>query len=353
MKEIIHVITTINRGGAENQLLILVREQVKTGNNVKVVSLKGEPELKQELELSGAVVDTSLNSKNPLIQSFLLAKFITDRNVILHAHLPRAELVATLIPRRFRLFTSRHNAEPFFPGAPRLISNLLSKLVEIRAVKIIAISNAVRDYVVDRGEVMNKAKIIVAYYGYQTHNSPQRVHDFTKPILKLGTISRLAEQKDLKTLIRVFAKYNAIYPKATLSILGAGPLENELKNIASGLGVADSVIFLGRSSEVLAYLSSLDLFLLTSKYEGFGMVLFEAMDAQIPIIASNNSAIPEVLGEKHPGLCKTGDIEDFLERIIQFNQAITCEKVINFQNLRLEEFKAEVMNLNILEVYNK
>ena len=48
MTNVLHVITTINRGGAENQLVVLVREQVKSGLDVTIVYLKGEPELEQE-----------------------------------------------------------------------------------------------------------------------------------------------------------------------------------------------------------------------------------------------------------------------------------------------------------------
>ena len=54
MTDVLHVITTINRGGAENQLVVLVREQVKSGLDVTVVYLKGEPELEQEFLAAGA-----------------------------------------------------------------------------------------------------------------------------------------------------------------------------------------------------------------------------------------------------------------------------------------------------------
>ena len=56
MKSVVHLITTIARGGAENQLKVVVREQVRSGFKVKVIYLKDFPELRQELQNSGAEV---------------------------------------------------------------------------------------------------------------------------------------------------------------------------------------------------------------------------------------------------------------------------------------------------------
>ena len=63
MKSVIHVITTISRGGAENQLKVLVREQIKSGYRVKVFYLKDTPELADTLEALGVKVDHRLFGK--------------------------------------------------------------------------------------------------------------------------------------------------------------------------------------------------------------------------------------------------------------------------------------------------
>jgi hypothetical protein len=140
LKTVFHLITTIERGGAENQLLILAREQVTNGLNVHIVFLKGDPELKSEFLSIGAKVHSDLVGLSPFIQPFVFGKLLRGQDVIVHSHLPRAELVAAFAPARFKFFTSRHNSEPFFPGAPRFISNALARLIEVRANKIIAIT---------------------------------------------------------------------------------------------------------------------------------------------------------------------------------------------------------------------
>jgi glycosyltransferase involved in cell wall biosynthesis len=349
---VFHLITTINRGGAENQLLILVKEQIRQGFEVHVVYLKGEPELEADFLSSGALVHSELASLSPLMQPFKFRNLIRGKNAIVHAHLPRAELVALLTFTKFKFFTSRHNAEPFFPGAPRIVSNFLSRLVEMRSNKIIAISNAVKEFLLLRGEIVNSRKVEVVHYGYKS----KLVRDLSKEnsqrsIVKLGTISRLTDQKDIPTMLRAFLEYKAESPTSSLSILGAGPLESELKKLAKSLGLSESVNFLGRSSQIYDFLSELDAFILTSKYEGFGMVLLEAMDAGIPVIASRNSAIPEVLGDDFPGLSTTGNSKEFCQKINMLNDPVYRELILNKQSVRLQLFGAEAMSQKISQTY--
>lgn len=353
MKSVFHLITTINRGGAENQLVILVTEQIRQGLDVHIIYLKGEPELMEDFVALGASVHQELASHSPLLQPVKLRKLLKGKTGVIHAHLPRAELIALSANKRFQLIVSRHNAEPFFPGAPKLISNRLSRLVEKRSAKIIAISNAVKDYLISSGEVAKSEKIAVVHYGYTPKcGEMNRDTKSINQVLKLGTISRLANQKDIPTMFAAFSDYKDQLNASSLSILGSGPLETELRDTAKNMGIADSVFFLGRSSLIYEFLSGLDVFVLTSKYEGFGMVLLEAMDAGVPIVASRNSAIPEVLGEDFPGLCTTGDSKDFYLKIASLNDPEYRIRVLEQQRTRLESFRADVMCSEINLIYS-
>ena len=352
MKPVLHLITTIERGGAENQLMILVRGQAATGREVHVAYLKGNPELEFELKTLGVIVHGNLVGSNPLIQLFKLQKLVQGKNWIIHAHLPRAELLSALSLNNCKLIISRHNAEPFFPKAPQFLSKLLSLFVCKRASSVIAISNAVKNYLQVSGEVSRRSKIDVVHYGY----IPTQARNFLSKDLatnprKLGTVSRLAPQKDLHTLLYVFKEYKSIFPNSSLSIVGGGPSESEIRNLSTRLGLDDSITFEGRSNEVLEHIKSWDIFLLTSKYEGFGLVLLEAMDASVPIIAASNSAIPEVMGDNFPGLGDTGNVESFLGLLKEYQDPAFRRNVLKVQESRLGIFTDIEMRLGIDKVY--
>ena len=112
--KIFHLITTLERGGAENQLVTLVREQIRDNNQVFVGYLKGKPELVTELEKMSATVLSEVSNLALILQIFKIRKIINKLEPdIIHAHLPRAELISSLIKGKTKLILSKHNSETF------------------------------------------------------------------------------------------------------------------------------------------------------------------------------------------------------------------------------------------------
>jgi glycosyltransferase involved in cell wall biosynthesis len=361
MEPVVHVITTIELGGAEKQLLTLVRMQCSIGRTVSVIPLKGALELLVELESAGATVITTLLGKGPLNQLFLLLKILNSRPSIVHAHLPRAELFASLTKGKNSLIVSRHNSEPFFPGVPKFVSRLLAKFVTFRSEILIAISQAVYSFVRLSGEVASQTPMEVVYYGYEGFASEL---DSEKPTLLdiwhgsnqgpiFGTIGRLVPQKDYPTLINAFKKVTLEIPTAKLIILGEGAQRNLVEKIISDNQLEKSVALLGKKPNIHQYLNLMDLFVLASRYEGFGLVLLEAMSSGIPIVAANNSAIPEVLGSDHPGLAQTGNISDFAEKMKALLTEGGRKRALEVQLNSLFKFSPENMLAKMDEVYSR
>jgi len=360
-KKITHLITTIERGGAEKQLLILSSEQVKSGLQVEVFYLKGKPELKTELEAAGVLVNSRLVGNNFLKQILILSKYLRNSPSPVHAHLPKSELLAAFaISKKYFIF-SRHNAEPFWPGSPKIISNFLSKFVCKRAKKGIAISNAVKDYLMDRGEIPRNYPIEVVYYGHQKEISiNQRGLEMIFKLIiekssnyKIGTIARLVPQKDYSTLLNSFYAVLKNTPNVDLYIVGDGYLQKELNGLANKLGIDKNVHLLGKTEFVNEFLSSIDLFVLPSKYEGFGLVLLEAMISKKPILAANNSAIPEVLGKSYEGLFPTGDINALASKISSvITDSSFANHLVKSLSDQIKFFDPIEMNRNIKNVYS-
>jgi glycosyltransferase involved in cell wall biosynthesis len=361
-KKIIHLITTIERGGAEKQLLTLVREQVRSGIDVEVFYLKGAPELKHEFENCGATVNQSLLKKSFINQIITLRKQLTQDQTPVHAHLPKSELLASLSCLKGRFIFTRHNSEAFWPGAPKILSNVLARFVAKRSVSGVCISNAVKDYVIQRGELSKEYDLKTIYYGFekieQSHTKTLiEIKDQlgVKPgVLRLGSIGRLVRQKDYPTLLRAMKQVIDSGIDAELFIVGEGAEKDNFVELTLELGIHERVNWLGRTPFVNEFLSQLDLFVLPSIYEGFGLVLLEAMQANKPILATNNSSIPEVLGKDYAGLFETSNVEKLsgLIRKVLLEDVFAKQLVSNYAN-RLDIFKPEVMAEKLLRIYEK
>lgn len=112
----------------------------------------------------------------------------------------------------------------------------------------------------------------------------------------VGNVGRLHRDKDQATLIRGFAQALPALPaNSVLAIVGDGPLAVDLKQLVAALNMGAHVLFLGNVPNAKQYFKAFDVFALSSDHEPFGMVLLEAMAAELPIICSDSGGGAEVV----------------------------------------------------------
>ena len=164
-------------------------------------------------------------------------------------------------------------------------------------------------------------------------------------------VGRLTEAKDYPNLLRAFSNLNApVQPK--LVIIGDGEEKENLQRLSKELNVSDNVIWLGICHDVQDWMSACDLFVLSSAWEGFGLVVAEAMACERVVIGTNSGGVSEVINkyglivptENTPML--TSAIKRYLslsdnERNIIGKQA-RCHIVDNFS---LDNISQEWLNL--------
>jgi glycosyltransferase involved in cell wall biosynthesis len=134
----------------------------------------------------------------------------------------------------------------------------------------------------------------------------------------VGSVGRLVYQKGMDTFIRAAALLLQKHSSVTFIIAGSGSLLPELKALAHSLGIADKVKFVGslNTEQIMHLMSSLDVFVLSTRFEGLGLVYLEAMALQCPVIGSRISPVKEVIREGETGLLATvDDPEDFAQAI--------------------------------------
>lgn len=135
---------------------------------------------------------------------------------------------------------------------------------------------------------------------------------------RIITVGSFKDQKNHKLLIRAFALLRG-QRAAKLMILGEGPLRAELEACARAEGVADQVLMPGFTTQPWPYYRSADLFVLSSDYEGYPLVLIEAMRSGLTIVSTDCESGPrEILdGGRYGTLVPVGDAEALAEAMAQ------------------------------------
>jgi glycosyltransferase involved in cell wall biosynthesis len=122
----------------------------------------------------------------------------------------------------------------------------------------------------------------------------------------VGTVGNFTAKKDQGTLIRAVAELPAAGlgggGDTVLVLVGLGPLEQDLRDLAGRLGIADRVLFTGSRDDVYALLPAFDTFALSSRFEGLPIALLEAMASGVAPVATRVGGIPEVITDGRDGL---------------------------------------------------
>jgi len=124
----------------------------------------------------------------------------------------------------------------------------------------------------------------------------------TPDTVLVGSVGRLVEQKDYPTQLRAFALAARSDPRLRMVLAGDGPLRASIETHAAELGITDRLVLLGHWTRVPALLRALDVFVLASKFEPYGVALLEAKCAGSAIVATAVNEIPKLLTDGVTGL---------------------------------------------------
>ncbi len=147
-----------------------------------------------------------------------------------------------------------------------------------------------------------------------------RRRDLDEGVIRIGTVAGLRPEKNIARLVKAFARLRARQP-ARLIIVGSGPLQADLQQLAQALGVADDVEFTGYLSDPATRLKDFDLFALSSDTEQQPIALLEAMALGMPVVATAVGDVPHILAGVSPGNTCPPDDEAFAQLMLRVAQA--------------------------------
>lgn len=242
--------------------------------------------------------------------------------------------------------------------------NLINKIFFGKMVdKIIAISQAVRNVIIDAG--VDSSKVEIIYESIDIDNFPLETNssnfqaDKSDKVKIVGTVAHLYERKGIKFFLEAAHKVIKENPEVKFMVVGDGPLRDGLESYAkNGLGLSGKVTFTGFRNDIKDVLSTMDIFVLPSLKEGLGVAILEAMALAKPVVATKTGGIPEsvidgvtgflvpicnadLLAEKITYLLNNPDIA---KKMGQNGRLRIEEKFNNLESiLKHEEIYAEVM----------
>jgi glycosyltransferase involved in cell wall biosynthesis len=176
-------------------------------------------------------------------------------------------------------------------------------------------------------------KITVIYNGIdlgQMDRMPAtKLCERVKDEIIIGNAGRLVLQKGQKYLIDMAAVLKKNGYAFKVLVAGDGPLEASLKKMAAEADVEDHIEFLGFVDNVKAFMETIDVFVLTSIWEGFGYVLVEAMACKKPVVAFDISSNPEIIAQGETGcLVDALDIHALCQKVADLiRDPALCEKL--------------------------
>jgi glycosyltransferase involved in cell wall biosynthesis len=304
--KILYLITGLRLGGAEKQLLLLANQIQLAGHQVLVVAMESNGVMATEF-LRNSINVQELNATDLRSLPFSYRKFkktvSTFKPDIIHSHMIHANMFAAffkLFNNKPKLICTAHN---IYEGNSRTMASYY--FIKRLANWATNVSSEAFDFFIQKKYFDKKKSSFIpnaidtqvfnpANYNKKSIRKQLNISENNFIFLSAG---RLHTQKNYKMLLNAFALVNKEMPDALLYIAGEGPELTSLKTLIIELQLVNNVIFLGRRHDIASLMSASDCFVLSSKFEGFGLVIAEAMAMQIPVISADCGGVKEVMND--------------------------------------------------------
>ncbi len=315
---VLHLITGIDVGGAEQYLLSILRLINRKRFEVSVSYLRGRGALRSEFEELGiAVSDFSGDWWSAPVRGVRLWRFIEHGSFdIVHTHLIRATLLGRILARLANVrtvFTTEHNVSNW--RRKYFVVTLMYRWTSTGVKRFFAVSKAVSDRLIEIGRIPpDKVEVLapgldLRAFSSRLHGShPLRalVDKHEGPIL--GCVARLDSRKGQSILIEAAAQLRRAYPNVKVILVGEGETRKAIESQVNKLDLRSSVCLLGTRRDVRELLKDFDVVVLPSLTEGLPVALLEAMAMGSLIVASRVGGIPEAIRDGIEGrLVEPGD----------------------------------------------
>ncbi len=361
--KILHIIKSLGRGGAE----MLLPETLAIHNKEKfefhyIYFLPWKNQLVDSIKNQGGKV-TCLPANNnlQLLSKYkLIAKYVKDNQIdLIHAHLPWAGFVSRFVHKKngIPVIYTEHNMQERYHIATKLLNKWTYNWQSLA----IAVSSDVKKSIVEN--IKPSIPVQTLLNGVNTDkfkqddNERSRIRkalNIPQDATVIGNVAVFRFQKRLVEWLQLQKQITDKFPGVYGILVGAGPLEEEIKKELYRLKLEDKVFLPGLQTDVKPYMSAMDIFMMSSEFEGLPIALLEAMSMETAVVTTDAGGIKELIRHEKDGLIcdveQWKDLENLAGLLLEDRELLDSYKQKARQRV-IEQFSLNKMVERLEEVY--
>lgn len=319
-----HIVPSLNVGGREKILLELIKRADREKFEIGVCCLKDGGKLYEQFLNENIAIKCFHKRKNGVDKGlyFRLGNYLKEQKTdIVHTHNPGVLIygaIGAMLGGAGAIINTEHGYEYSIGRPKKVVEALLRHWIDMT----ISVSNTLKDQL--SNSMIQSKKITTIYNGidpspYNEISAPYSLRKrfgFLPTDTIVGNVARLAEVKNHCLLLRAMKKVIEEIPQAKLLIVGDGELRNKLEVFAKDLGISNNVVFGGEVDNVSELLRMMDIFVLSSTYEGISITILEAMASGKAVVATNVGGNPEIIINGETGILVPVNDKDTMAQAI-------------------------------------
>jgi glycosyltransferase involved in cell wall biosynthesis len=331
---LLYVITKLELGGAQKQLLSLITHLDKTRYNIFLFTASQGLLMEEASVISGLTVKKSrflerpINPFKDILALLEIKRFIKENNIqIVHTHSSKAGILGRWAAKLSGVKIIIHTVHgwPFHDYQAKFLSGFFIWL-ERRAAQftdqLIIVSNHDRQIGL-KSRIGSDIKYRLIRYGVEYDKFNALDKNFRKELgikdneLVVGMIASFKPQKCPQDFIQLASSVSRDLPNTKFILVGDGVLRKKTEQLINKYNLQKKVILVGWRRDIPEILASLDIFVLTSLWEGLPISALEAMAASLPVITTNTGGVSEIVEEGKNGfLIYRKDTQSMSDKLI-------------------------------------
>lgn len=316
MIKVLHIIKSLGRGGAE----MLLQETLPYHHKNKyefhyIYFLPWKNQMVSGIEKNGGIVKNfeAKGNLGIMVQARKVAAYIKQNEIeIIHCHLPWAGFLGRWVHRLtgVPLIYTEHNKQERY----HWITRTLNKLTFNQQNHVVAVSKDVEESIlkyirphVPVTTILNGVNVETFLRNKDRGLALREKLGIAENAPVVGTVAVFRFQKRLKEWVTVFKQAEKQVPGLRGIIVGEGLLREEIEAHIREEGMEEKIILPGLQTDVKPWYEAMDVFMMTSVFEGLPIALLEAMSMECAVVSTNAGGIKEVIRDDVDGLLKPVD----------------------------------------------